>query len=454
MKKILRSDDEKAKNKEDSKNSMFTRLVQRLQNPGGEVKDKVFRLPIQTETLIQKSNVVKTKNLNVARDCWMQKRGLKEVSDSNLLAKQVFRLCSNQGEIRGSQFLVFLIEIGIPLHVNIIKASLSKLFHTKSIDTYKISENNIVALCKSDSFTNYLLETLLDHTVKIIKPSASSGDQYGKKNPKSLVSTVDIEKVLKLWWGELDLKNRGQVHLNDISEFLQAKNLVADLNEGRKLLFKLFEEISYIDYSQFTLIFSKSIIKWGLKQIINKVSAETEDSAYFSKDYNLAVLKKKLLMAGISYPVDEFTAEEGIAAIKGIEKYREMAKTPVPKMNYEDFRKHWGESTGQELQKLHKMPSPPKETHVPEAAIFRAGKEYEEDIINFSEEECITEVVVPKNKYTILGNYNIARNGDEKWRHSIGPEIKPFTVSNGEGKSKIKERNSMYMEFTKNYNHR
>ena len=66
---------------------------------------------------------------------------------------------------------------------------------------------------------------------------------------------------------------------------------------------------------------------------------ETNKEGFFSKEYSLTLLKKKLILAGVHYPVSEFSTEEGVAAIKNIEKYKENTENPVPKVTFEEFCK-------------------------------------------------------------------------------------------------------------------
>ena len=44
-------------------------------------------------------------------------------------------------------------------------------------------------------------------------------------------------------------------------------------------------------------------------------------------------------MAGIDYSVDEFSQEEGVLAIKEIEKHRQRHNNSIPKLTYEEFCK-------------------------------------------------------------------------------------------------------------------
>ena len=59
----------------------------------------------------------------------------------------------------------------------------------------------------------------------------------------------------------MDTYKRNQIHLNEVSEFLLKKGIVADQTEGRKFLSKLFKQRVFIDYNQFLLIFSSTLIK-------------------------------------------------------------------------------------------------------------------------------------------------------------------------------------------------
>ena len=129
----------------------------------------------------------------------MKKRGNLGNHESNELAKQIFHICEHNGEIKTAFFITTLIEFGIPLSENVIKATLSKLFHTNSVDTYSITENDMIALCKNDSFTNNLLDILLESSLKLVKTlnPIQITDTNQVENENYNITLPDIEKLLK-----------------------------------------------------------------------------------------------------------------------------------------------------------------------------------------------------------------------------------------------------------------
>lgn len=437
MKKILRGDEESLKSLEDKKNSMFERLVQKLQNPNAVVKDKDFRTVVHTENLVHKQSVVKAKEIYAKREIWMGKRGVCQTDEDNALAKEVWKLCEKNSEIDSNFFVKFLVEIGTPIDLNVIKKTLGIIFHVKS-ETYKITETNIVTLCKSDSFNNHLLETVLEHTAVHLKSPTSD-----KPPDISTISSVNIEKLLRIWWKVLDPRNRDQVPISEISEFLMEKKFVADQTNGRKVLIRLFDETSFISYLQFTMVFSSALIKLSLTQIFKKIRVQISNSEHFSKDYCFTLLKKKMLMAGNSFPVSEFSVDEGIAAVKGIGKYYEK---DLGKMDYENFRNHWGEVTGQRVKIVKKNKK--KEEFISEKpksslAIFNRNKNLEDISVVPDAKEEQSDFMI-KERYTILGKYDIESSTEGRWSHSKSLAYPPLSFD----KSSIQLR-SNHMEFQK-----
>lgn len=444
MKKIMRNDEKEAKTCEDKKNNFFNRLVQRFQNPEVELKDGEFKAPIAAENLVQKYSVVKSKELNSVREPWMKKRACLGSNKDNELAKHIFKLCQHNGEIKSSNFVRLLVEIGVPLPCKCIVETLKNLFNTKNLDNFIMGENAIIRICKSDTLSRRFMGKILEDVEKILK--ADSGESN-----KRDVTALDVEKLLKVWWQEADTYGRNQLHLNEISEFLLRKGIVADQTEGRKILNKIFKDLAYIDYNHFLLVFSKPIIKYSLSILWKKVLNESRESMYFSNDYSLTTLKKKILLAGINYPTTEFTVDEGVYAINAIEKYKEDVKSTSEKMTYDEFCKYWSLTTGQECGKNFLKGETKLEKKETVLSVFKKNDNIESEI---SSDECEIKDKVPtftKNeRYTILGNFNISTLGAYKWRHSVSPNVAQFTVSTSDGESKIRTQQKVFTEFLEN----
>ncbi|OMJ74049.1 hypothetical protein SteCoe_27101 [Stentor coeruleus] len=439
----MRNDEKEAKTCEDQKKNFFNRLAQRFQNPETELKDGEFKAPMATENLVQKYSVVKSKELNSVREPWMKKRACLGNNKDNELAKHIFKLCQHNGEIKSSNFIRLLVEIGVPLPCKIIIETLENLFNTKKLENFIMGENAIIRICKSDTLSKRFMGKILEDAEKILKVDNND-------NSKREVNALDVEKLLKVWWQEADTYGRNQLHLNEISEFLLRKGIVADQTEGRKLLSKIFKDLVYIDYNHFLLIFSKPLIKYSLSILWKKVLNESKESMYFSNDYSLTTLKKKILLAGINYPTTEFTADEGIYAINAIEKYKDV-KSSTEKMTYDDFCKYWSLTSGQECGKNFLKRETKLEKKEKVLSVFKKNDDIESEI---SSDECEVKDKVPvftKNeRYTILGNFNISTLGAYKWRHSVSPNITQFTVSTSDGESKIRNQQKVFNEFLMN----
>jgi hypothetical protein len=262
MKKMMRSDEEKTTSHQ---KNMFSRLVYLFNSFSVAQESGVKATP--TENLVQKHSVVKAKDIVSRRDFWLKKRGYKANNQDYQTAKEVYSMLDCSKAFKAKDFLEFLIKIGITFPFKTLNSTLLRTFKTNSLENYVITEPDIVNLCKDNNFNTNLLKKLLENTSKLIKNTemTSVEDVY------TTISASDIESTLKFWWEELDTFKRNQIHLNQISEFLVIKEIVKDQTEARKYLLNLFRELAFIDYTQFLMIFSKTVIKWGLKVLCYKI---------------------------------------------------------------------------------------------------------------------------------------------------------------------------------------
>ena len=424
MKKIMRSEEQKQESGEKAKNTLFGRLAKRFENPGLQFKDKEIKPSVQTENLIQKMTVVKDKEIAADRKPWLKKRGYLGHNEDIDFAKRIFRLLQQNGEFKSPAFINLLASIGVPLPIFLIKQGLARVFKPINPDNYLITENSMMSLCKTDEFERNIMSVFI-HTLSLQgKSPINPIENPLTQTDKVILSSHDLYALIKEWWVELDSSRAHQIHLNEVSEFLQRKSLVVDTNEGRKYLAKFKFHGTFLDFNQFLLVFSKFILKNSLRALCFRLAEDFSGSEFFSSDYTLALMRKKLIFAGVKCPVAEFTTEEGVTAIENI---RKISKCEVF-TDFDEYKAKWGKNLrhreglvgekDEEGEKKRKMAVVYWDEKLEKKGENERKEEHGKDFGGFgSNENC-----------TILGNYQVRGKMDGQWKHSVAPQFVPFVV--------------------------
>ena len=370
-----------------------------------------------TGKLIHKKSVAENKVLGQTTSDWISKHG--KVSDSLSLksnGKIVFDMLdpSGKGEITGRHFCEFLIEIGFPLDIFTTFSFIKKYKHTDNIDSIKLTSDDLGNFCRADHRTDTLLSALY----------IALGELNHSKQLR--IDIVTLFNTLKSWWGEIDSKNSHVIHCNAICSFLVNKGVTVDFNESYKLVSKCAVD-GFIDFGHFQLIFVKGFIKHILLTIQYKFTPEEWQNSDFSNAYKLSQLKKHLILAGISYPVPQITMEEGLAALKAIQKYGEMTGDAVERIEYEKFCEIWKKMTGEILGKTY----------------MKANLDEIRDRLVESEERAW-------NRFTVIGNTDVKFGVRKNWMHSVLPlgEFKDFQPVNKD-EVRCMAQNKLLKEFCK-----
>lgn len=422
MKKIMRSEEQKEESGEKAKNTLFGRLAKRFENPGLQFKEKEIKPSVQTENLIQKMTVVKDKEIAADRKPWLKKRGYLGHNEDIDFAKRIFRLLQQNGEFKSPAFINLLASIGVPLPIFIIKQCLIRVFKPVNPDNYLITENSMMSLCKTDEFERNIMSVFI-HTLSLQgKTSINPIENPLTQTDKAILSSHDLYALLKEWWIELDSLRAHQIHLNEVSEFLQKKSLVADTNEGRKYLAKFKFHGTFLDFNQFLLIFSKFILKNSLKALCFRLAEDFSGSEFFSSDYTLTLMRKKLIFAGVKCPVDEFTAEEGVTAIENIKK---ISKCEVF-TDFDEYKAKWGKNL-RHKEGLNTEKDEEKKKRKMAVVYWENKLDKSENEKNQEEGKDLT-AFGNNDKCTILGNSQVHGKVDGKWKHSVTPKFVPFVV--------------------------
>lgn len=416
----MRTDEQNKESGEKAKNTLFGRLAKRFENPAQQFKEREIKNPVQTENLIQKMSVVKDKDIAADRKPWLKKRGLLGHNEDIDFAKTIFRLLQQNGEVKSSALINLLATMGIPLPIFLIKQCLVFVFKPKNIDSYSVSENSMMSLCKTDEFERNIMSVFVHSLMLMGKNSINSIENPLSNTNKVILSSHDIHGLLKDWWSELDSMRAHQIHINEVSEFLQKKSIVVDANEGRKFLAKFRFHGTFLDFNQFLLIFAKFIVKNSLRTLCFRLAEDYQSSDFFSNDYTLTLMRKKIVFAGIKYPVPEFSAEEGASAISHIKKISNCQEFN----DFDEYLAVWGKNL-----RHNKSNKDNNEEKKRELAVVHWESKFEEDKAALNNEKDEKTLVFGiSDKCTILGNSHVHGQTDGQWKHSIAPKFAPFIV--------------------------
>jgi hypothetical protein len=341
-----------------------------------------------TGKLVQKQALANSKVLSENEIVWIERHGrLSQGSNSVHIARAVFAMIDveGKGEITGEAFCKFLIEVGILIDYKTLQKFIMQYKRVSHSENVALMCEDISNLCRDDHRTNVILGALMQGL-----------DFSGKKQA---VSILALFTEMQSWWAELDPQGYNHVHCNEVCALLVAKGATFDFNEAHKLAAKHAIE-SFFDFSSFTLIFARSLIKHLLLTIKDKFTENDWENPDFSYSYKLCQLKKQIILAGIYYPVPNISLEEGLAALEALQKYLRFIKLENLKVSYEEFCKIWLELTGEYLGKERLKAEAEKIEHQ-----------------TTSEINSIT--LKAKNRFTVFGNLGKPNYG--MWKHSFSP---------------------------------
>jgi hypothetical protein len=389
IKKSTRSDEYKVSGRYQDSTQLFSRLSSRMEKPETPMAPFRVKQNYGTGKLIHKKSTVQDKVLNQTTSGWISKHG--KVSDSLSIksnARIIFDMLDpgGKGEITGQQFCEFLIEIGFPLEIFTTFAFIKKYKHVQSIESIRLTADDIGNFCRADHRTDTLLSALY----------IALGELNIEKQGK--IDIVTLFNVVKTWWSETDENNSHVIHCNVICEFLVKKGVTVDFNESFKLVSKCAID-GFVDFGHFQLIFVKGFVKHLLVNIQHKFKPEDWKNSDFSNAYKLCQLKKQLILAGISYPVPKISIEEGLAALNAMQKYATLIGRPIENLEYPQFCETWKKMTGEIL-----------------------GKTYMKSNLEEIQHRLVESPERTLNRFSLIGNTDVKFNVKKKWTHSVSPD--------------------------------
>ena len=325
MTSSLRTDEKAVTNTRQETDASFQRQVHNiLNNTSPQNITPKPQILQKTKRVIQKKSEAFLQNLKISQSKWLKKRGFIDPKESNISSKEIFAMLDTNkvGEIPAEEFLDFLIEIGIPVDRNMAKEVILSTLKEKTIKNLLITQENVNSLCKSDKRSDLMLKVFQEKLGKNFK-------------------TLDVVELIKKWWNELGVKVLG---INEICEFLVKNEIFPDFFEAKKYLTKVNRNENFMIFRQFLSIFAKMIVKHYLITINKKFSEEDWSDTGHSLAFKLSQLKKQLILAGIKYPVDKISYEEGLQALKAIENLDKFKLKK--KFNLDEFKLNWYNLTG------------------------------------------------------------------------------------------------------------
>lgn len=335
MNKATRDDEKKSSGTRPESDIRFKRLVGKLcENPKLPREVYTKTEPENNSKVVHKSKHAINKDLSATRSKWLSQRGKGKFHNSHI-AKRIFMMLDPQGsgEVEANDFCNFLIDIGIPVRLSAIKSVVGKVIGSSQIKNKLITEDEIAYLCRGDQKTTQTL-TILNSAVL---------NHFDAKD--KIVTSADHGNLLKRWWESLDSSRNNQVEVPKICEFLVNIKVFRDFFEARKFVDKVTSESTFIDCNQFYSLFAKPLIKHCLLNINSKFTEDDWNNSMYSDAYKLSQLKRKLILAGIQYPIPNISIEEGELALKAMSSLTKINKKPQS-ANYDEFKDNWFKLTG------------------------------------------------------------------------------------------------------------
>lgn len=224
----------------------------------------------------------------------------------------------------------------------------------RSLETLKVTQESLEALCKADLRTDSILEVMnrcsLDlrskrpQTVSVTrsilldspraKSRAGTTDLMFSKEESTFnlvseepISITEQQDLVQKWWGEVNPLQSNAVSFKVIAEKLVLLGIASDTTEARKAMGKLIGLRKAIDYSDFMQIFVRSMMKNSLQTLALKVSNDHfEDLEEAEK---ILAYKRALLLTGLRYFKYDVSPQEGLLALNAINKL--SGDVPIPK---------------------------------------------------------------------------------------------------------------------------
>ena len=281
---------------------------------------------------------------------WMKKHGNEATSGESRVflsfLKQFFEALDENasGSLTANEVIVPLLSLGLTTDSVYIERALVNMFDSADLKTLTFDKDQFINLFKSDKKVDVILQVINQSCVLMLKEeedkkiaqqaankraSLYSQNSILDKSPVAKYPSVeDMVKLIRKWWDELS-KDGLQVNISRIGEFLADKGIVSNKHEGRTMA-KAFDSSNYFSYHAFEKVFLKSILKAALYNVAHFLS--TSDCEEFSMRLKLAILQRKLMIAGAKYRNDAL-GKKARVTLKALDKFNKKtgASLTAPK---------------------------------------------------------------------------------------------------------------------------
>lgn len=344
----------------------FLRLAEHINNGSSPIKEPSKLIRIQgSSNVVQKSSFATIKNMKISQSKWLKSHCINFTQNSIPITKQIISMLDPHSfnEVPAEDFISFLIEIGTPVSIKSITHIIRSLLKAKDLKNKFIREDHVSILCKTDK--------LQDRILKIIN------QEIIKTNNKSLedITSADQNLLIDSWWKDLDTTSSKIVSCNHICDFLVKTKMFSEYIDAKKYIGNICKSKGgFMDYSQFRMIFALVLIKYVLLNINKKFTEEDWNDPAVSYAFKLCQLKRKLILAGIKFPIPKISAEEGELVLKALENVGVANGEQKKKMSFDDFKEMWVKNTGICVENSYPELDFPLKTieSQPELAIFYA----------------------------------------------------------------------------------
>jgi hypothetical protein len=281
---------------------------------------------------------------------WMKKHGNEPNSGESRVflsfLKQFFDALdeSASGSLTANEVIVPLLSLGLTSDSVYIERALVFMFQSSDLKTLSFDKEAFINSFKTDKKVDVILKVLhlsCNHLLKeeedkkIAQQAANkrasliSQVSLTEKPPSSKFPSVeDLIKLVKKWWEDL-AKDAVQVNISRIGEFLSEKGIASNKHEGRAMA-KSFDSSSYFSYYSFEKIFLKSVLKACLYNVADFLT--TMNCEEFSMRLKLAILQRKLMIAGAKYRNDALGKKARVTLL-ALDKFNRKNAGNLPIIN-------------------------------------------------------------------------------------------------------------------------
>mmetsp|Transcript_32624 Transcript_32624/g.56666 ORF Transcript_32624/g.56666 Transcript_32624/m.56666 type:complete len:793 (+) Transcript_32624:1400-3778(+) len=348
----------------------FSNFKSNSTRPPSPIKKTTFGESMSSipKTDVLASEEAQRKTIEYTSKQWRERRGLDVKSMPSQVLEFIKALYSildtqDEGLISGPSLLKYFVSLGVSADPTALSQALINIYKVSDLESLKITQESLEALCKAELRTDSILKVLnticldlrskrpqtvsVTRSVLLDSPRAKSrigtADGYGSRDEaifslvsEEPVSITEQQGLVKKWWKEVNPLLANSVTCNSIADKLVQLGVASDTTEARKVMGKLIGPRRSIDYSDFLLIFARSMMKGAIQSLAQRVSGDL--FADLSEAEKILAYKRALLLTGLKYFKYEISPQDGALALSAIKKLSEDASKTQSKLTDEEFK--------------------------------------------------------------------------------------------------------------------